>query len=144
MTGGMVAVLGPIGPNFGAGMTGGRAYLLDPTGRSAPALAGTSVVATRLSAAIRDRSDGVERVAELLRLVEAHAEAGSELAERLLLGGGPRTEDIWLVEPVATVMPQVIEAADVVPTMAPAAAATPIRVVPTNRPSSPVAVPTLS
>ena len=39
-------------------MTGGRAYLLDPTGRSAPALAGTSVAATRLSAVVRDRADG--------------------------------------------------------------------------------------
>ncbi|MGZ8630307.1 MAG: glutamate synthase-related protein [Actinomycetota bacterium] len=29
MTGGVVVVLGPIGPNFGAGMTGGRAYVLD-------------------------------------------------------------------------------------------------------------------
>ena len=27
MTGGTVVVLGPIGANFGAGMTGGRAYL---------------------------------------------------------------------------------------------------------------------
>ena len=31
MTGGTVVVLGTIGPNFGAGMTGGRAYLLDAT-----------------------------------------------------------------------------------------------------------------
>jgi glutamate synthase (ferredoxin) len=29
MTGGLVAVLGPTGRNFGAGMTGGRAYVLD-------------------------------------------------------------------------------------------------------------------
>ena len=33
MTGGTVVVLGPVGANFGAGMTGGRAYLYDPTGR---------------------------------------------------------------------------------------------------------------
>jgi glutamate synthase (NADPH/NADH) large chain len=32
MTGGIVAVLGPVGINFGAGMTGGFAYLLDETG----------------------------------------------------------------------------------------------------------------
>ena len=31
MTGGTVVVLGPVGANFGAGMTGGRAYLYDPT-----------------------------------------------------------------------------------------------------------------
>jgi len=29
MTGGIVAVLGPVGVNFGAGMTGGFAYLMD-------------------------------------------------------------------------------------------------------------------
>jgi glutamate synthase (NADPH/NADH) large chain len=32
MTGGIVAILGPIGVNFGAGMTGGFAYLLDEQG----------------------------------------------------------------------------------------------------------------
>ena len=31
MTGGVVAVLGPIGVNFAAGMSGGIAYLYDPT-----------------------------------------------------------------------------------------------------------------
>jgi glutamate synthase (NADPH/NADH) large chain len=33
MTGGRVAVLGPVGRNFGAGMSGGIAYLLDPDSR---------------------------------------------------------------------------------------------------------------
>ena len=32
MTGGIVAVLGPVGINFGAGMTGGFAYLYDEQG----------------------------------------------------------------------------------------------------------------
>ena len=80
MTGGVVVVLGTVGANFGAGMTGGRAYLLDPSGRSAAALAVSSVAATRLSAIIRDRIDGADRSAELLGLIEAHAAAGSELA----------------------------------------------------------------
>ncbi len=117
MTGGVVVVLGAIGANFGAGMTGGRAYLLDPTGRSAPGLAGASVVATRLSAAIRDRADGAERSAELMRLIEAHAEAGSELAERIVLQGGPRPEDIWLVEPVSAVASDTVTAGTLSPTM---------------------------
>lgn len=30
MTGGVAVNLGPIGPNFGAGMTGGMAYIHDP------------------------------------------------------------------------------------------------------------------
>ncbi len=144
MTGGVVVVLGPIGANFGAGMTGGRAYLLDPTGRSAPALAGASVAATRLSAVIRDRSDGAQRAAELLGLLEAHAAAGSELAQRLVIGGGLRPEDIWLVEPVATAQPEPVEVTDPVPTMAPTVTATAVRVSPTSRLPTPIAVPTLS
>ena len=42
MTGGAVVVLGPVGQNFGAGMTGGRAYLWDPSGRHVAALHGPS------------------------------------------------------------------------------------------------------
>ncbi|MGH1425888.1 MAG: glutamate synthase large subunit [Pseudooceanicola sp.] len=34
MTGGTAVILGSIGPNFGAGMTGGMAYLYDPEGRA--------------------------------------------------------------------------------------------------------------
>ena len=34
MTGGRVVVLGPTGRNFGAGMSGGIAYVHDPEGRS--------------------------------------------------------------------------------------------------------------
>ncbi len=30
MTGGLVVILGEIGPNFGAGMTGGMAFVYDP------------------------------------------------------------------------------------------------------------------
>ena len=36
MTGGISVVLGSIGANFGAGMTGGMAYLYDPKGLAAP------------------------------------------------------------------------------------------------------------
>ena len=36
MTGGITVVLGSIGANFGAGMTGGMAYLYDPTGSTGP------------------------------------------------------------------------------------------------------------
>ena len=34
MTGGVAVILGEIGPNFGAGMTGGMAFLYDPEGRA--------------------------------------------------------------------------------------------------------------
>ena len=100
MTGGVVVVLGPIGANFGAGMTGGRAYLYDPNGRHAAALHGGSVAAIRLAEAVVSRDDGRARADEFRRLVELHRDAGSELAARLLDGDG--LEDaVWLVEPVA-------------------------------------------
>ena len=84
MTGGTVVVLGPVGANFGAGMTGGRAYLYDPTGRHTAALDDRSVVGVRLASALADRADGQARLIELIRLLEAHRAAGSALAGRLL------------------------------------------------------------
>ena len=100
MTGGSVVVLGPVGANFGAGMTGGRAYLYDPAGRHVAALDGCSVSAVRLAAAVGERADGDDRVAELTRLLEDHREAGSLLAEGLLAAGGPSPDEVWLVEPI--------------------------------------------
>jgi glutamate synthase domain-containing protein 3 len=104
MTGGTVVVLGPVGANFGAGMTGGRAYLYDPSGRHAAALDARSVAAVRLGAALADRPDGQARLIELIRLIESHRSAGSELAERLL-----RDADLaatfWLVEPIVVPAP---------------------------------------
>ena len=110
MTGGTVVVLGPVGANFGAGMTGGRAYLYDPAGRHAAALDERSVSAARVGTVLAERPDGQARLIELVRLLEAHRSAGSELAERLL-----READLaatfWLVEPIAVPAP----AADVTP-----------------------------
>ena len=115
MTGGTVVVLGPVGANFGAGMTGGRAYLYDPSGRHAAALDVRSVGAVRLGAAIADRPDGTARIDELVRLLEDHRAAGSQLADRLLqeadLGAS-----FWLVEPIG--QPGAVEAVDLVPVMA--------------------------
>jgi glutamate synthase domain-containing protein 3 len=100
MTGGVVVVLGPVGANFGAGMTGGRAYLYDPSGRHAAALHGQSVGAVRLAEALASREDGRARAAEFRRLVELQRDAGSELAARLL--ADPMLDEaVWLVEPVA-------------------------------------------
>ncbi len=104
MTGGTVVVLGPVGPNFGAGMTGGRAFLLDPHGRRAGRLDGRSVVAERLSVALRSRADAAELVARLRGLVEDHAAAGSAIAADLLDRGLP-LDDVWLVEPVGAAAP---------------------------------------
>ncbi len=75
MTGGTVVVLGSIGPNFGAGMTGGRAYLLDDDA-TAERLS-DSVVARPLDAV----DDGLLR-----DLLEQHAAEGSTLAARVVAG----------------------------------------------------------
>jgi glutamate synthase domain-containing protein 2/glutamate synthase domain-containing protein 1/glutamate synthase domain-containing protein 3 len=100
MTGGIVVVLGPIGANFGAGMTGGRAYLYDPSGRHVAALHHDSVGAIRLSEVLRGRADGTDRFDELFGLIQDQAEAGSALAGRLL-HSDRLAADTWLVEPVA-------------------------------------------
>ncbi|HEY8168586.1 MAG TPA: glutamate synthase large subunit [Candidatus Limnocylindrales bacterium] len=100
MTGGVVIVLGPVGPNFGAGMTGGRAYLFDPRGSHASRVDERSVSVGRLADAIARRDDAHLLVGDLRRLVVAHADAGSELARRLVAEGGPSARDVWLVEPL--------------------------------------------
>ena len=100
MTGGAVVVLGPVGQSFGAGMTGGRAYLWDPSGRHVAALHAPSVRAVRLAEAAATRDEGERLVAELRRLLAAHRDAGSALAGRLLDAGEATDADVWLIEPV--------------------------------------------
>jgi glutamate synthase (NADPH/NADH) large chain len=107
MTGGTVVVLGPVGANFGAGMTGGRAYLYDPTGRHTAALDDRSVTAVRLASALADRADGQSRVIELIRLLEAHRAAGSTLAGRLL-DEADLAARFWLIEPVPVAAPATV------------------------------------
>jgi hypothetical protein len=85
------------------------------------ALHGESVAATRLAAITHDRADGPDRVTELVRLLEDHRSAGSELAERLL-DTGELAATFWVVEPVA---PAVIDAATVATVAARAATAAP-------------------
>jgi glutamate synthase domain-containing protein 3 len=76
MTGGRVVVLGPTGRNFGAGMSGGIAYVHDPDD-TFPALVNYDLVELEpLSDADREWLRGT---------VEQHKEAtGSQVAERLL------------------------------------------------------------
>jgi glutamate synthase domain-containing protein 3 len=100
MTGGTIVVLGPVGANFGAGMTGGRAYLYDPAGHHVAALHASSVRARRLAAVVAARPDGLDRLAEFRRLVEAHRDAGSALAA-MITTADPHDDDVWLVEPLA-------------------------------------------
>ncbi|QCB93475.1 glutamate synthase large subunit [Cellulomonas shaoxiangyii] len=78
MTGGTVVVLGRTGRNFGAGMSGGTAYVLDLR----PALVNIEAVSTgELSLSPLDDEDA----ALVERLLRAHAEeTGSQVAAQLL------------------------------------------------------------
>jgi glutamate synthase domain-containing protein 2/glutamate synthase domain-containing protein 1/glutamate synthase domain-containing protein 3 len=76
MTAGTVVVLGEVGLNFGAGMTGGDAFVLDPLGRLGERLNGDLVVAREPSATWLD---------EIRMLLERHARyTGSQRASELL------------------------------------------------------------
>jgi len=109
MTGGTIVVIGPVGANFGAGMTGGRAYLYDPSGRHVAALDERSVGAVRLATALADRHDGEARVIELIRLLDDHRNAGSRLAARIL-DEADLASRFWLVEPNVVVAPVAVAA----------------------------------
>ena len=79
MTGGRVVVLGPTGRNFGAGMSGGIAYVWDPRDEL-PSRLNTEMVQL-------EELDDEDR-AFVVRMLERHlAETGSSVAERLLSEG---------------------------------------------------------
>ncbi len=105
MTGGVVVILGTAGPNLGAGMTGGRAYLWDPTGTSIHAADASSVQWSRLRSVVGCRGDGAERAAELRTLLEAHRDAGSQRARSLLARPAQLGDGMWLIEPVGFTVP---------------------------------------
>jgi glutamate synthase domain-containing protein 3 len=88
MTGGTVVVLGSIGPNFGAGMTGGRAYLLDD-----------GTVTGQLSDGVRARRLEEDDGRTLRDLLTAHAGEGSRLAGTILLGWDQWRGRFLVVEP---------------------------------------------
>jgi glutamate synthase (NADPH/NADH) large chain len=80
MTGGRVAILGPVGWNLAAGMSGGELFVLDDAGRAGLALNGDLAAFAPVTEAAGGR---------LKALLEAHlAATGSPLARRLLAGWG--------------------------------------------------------
>jgi glutamate synthase domain-containing protein 2/glutamate synthase domain-containing protein 1/glutamate synthase domain-containing protein 3 len=95
MTGGTVAILGPVGYNLGAGMTGGQAYVHDPDGALAARLNPQLVEAARLDEA---------QASELRFLVERHRElTGSPVADGLLSRWELSVAAFWRVAPVGEV-----------------------------------------
>ena len=76
MTGGVAVIIGPVGDNFAAGMTGGDVFVHDPERRLVARLNTDTVVALDLA---------VESEARCRGLIEQHAQqTGSARAQRLL------------------------------------------------------------
>lgn len=91
MTGGTVAILGPVGRNFGAGMTGGRAFVYDPDDRLATVLNPQLVRISTLTP---------EDEADLYNLVAEHARrTASPVARRLLAAWSATLPEFKLVVP---------------------------------------------
>jgi glutamate synthase (NADPH/NADH) large chain len=92
MTGGTVVILGPTGDNFGAGMTGGMAFVLDEGERFAARVNPETVVLNRLGSTHWE--------GELKRLIAGHAAAtGSAWASTLLDEWEARRGSVWQVVP---------------------------------------------
>ncbi len=96
MTGGMVTILGGVGSNFGAGMTGGLAWVYDADksfveeGRFHP-----EFVTAEYFGAVGEEARGV-----LKSIVEAHArESSSSLAEAMLSDWATAAESFVLLTP---------------------------------------------
>jgi glutamate synthase (ferredoxin) len=92
MTGGVVVVLGSVGRNVGAGMTGGLAYFLDEAGR--------------FQAQVNPEIVSVQRVItvageqQLKLLIQAHADrTGSPKARQILADWSSYLPQFWQVVP---------------------------------------------
>jgi glutamate synthase (ferredoxin) len=92
MTGGTVVVLGETGRNFGAGMTGGQAFVFDPDG-SFERLVNPALVGLQ-------RLTEPAEVESLRDLITAHAEAtGSLRADEILRAWDASVPRFWKVAP---------------------------------------------
>ncbi|MEQ8936362.1 MAG: hypothetical protein RIE56_11285, partial [Amphiplicatus sp.] len=90
--GGTVVILGDIGDNFAAGMTGGRAYILDEKSVFADLVNEDSVVWRTF-----DEGDGEE---ECLALIRRHAEESKSARAAAILADWPRWRPLFIeVEP---------------------------------------------
>ncbi len=97
MTGGVVTVLGPTGVNFGAGMTGGFAYVLDPDNSFVDKYNRELVEICRVN------SESMEAYRNHLRGViqEFSAETDSAWGRQLLQDFSDYVGRFWLVKPKA-------------------------------------------
>jgi len=92
MTGGNAVILGPVGNNFGAGMTGGMAFVLDSDGDFGKMANGESIVWQRLDSAYWE--------AHLLGLIERHQQTTDSRWSESILRDWDRWRDrFWQVCP---------------------------------------------
>ncbi|MGE3143201.1 MAG: glutamate synthase large subunit, partial [Hyphomonadaceae bacterium] len=92
LTGGRVVILGPVGENFGAGMTGGMAFVYDPEARFDRMANPETILWRRLGAAYWE--------GELKALITAHvAHTGSVLGAELLQGWAQARDHFWQIVP---------------------------------------------
>ncbi|MCC5796025.1 MAG: glutamate synthase large subunit [Methylophaga sp.] len=107
MTGGVVTVLGETGLNFGAGMTGGLAYVLDLDGNFAERYNKELVELVRI-----DSDEMSELALHLKSMIEDHVrETGSAWAHQLLDNFSDRLRQFWLVKPKAASLDGLIQTA---------------------------------
>ncbi|MEG3990996.1 glutamate synthase-related protein [Microcoleus sp. S28C3] len=92
MTGGVIVVLGKVGRNVGAGMTGGLAYFLDEDGSFPAHVNGEIVKMQRVCTAAGE--------AQLKELIEAQCDrTGSKKAEKILANWAEYLPKFWQVVP---------------------------------------------
>jgi glutamate synthase (ferredoxin) len=113
MTGGVIVVLGNVGRNVGAGMTGGLAYFLDEDG-SMPSKVNPEIVKIqRVTAPAGEQ--------QLKDLIQAHAEqTGSPKAKLILANWSEYLPQFWQVVPPSEadspeVNPNTVEARELSP-----------------------------
>jgi glutamate synthase (NADPH/NADH) large chain len=105
MTGGVVAVLGRTGVNFGAGFTGGFAYVLDRDRDFVDRYNHELIDISRLQVEAMQ-----SHVQHLRTLIDRHvAETGSEWGEELLNDFRSYVGKFWVVKPKAASIDSLIE-----------------------------------
>ena len=104
MTGGCITVLGKTGYNFGAGMTGGLAYVLDVDGTFVDHVNQELVEFTRIT------SEAYEVSRDHLRgiLNDYALQTGSEWGQHLSLNFDDYARRFWLVKPKAASVSELI------------------------------------
>jgi len=100
MTGGVIAVLGETGLNFGAGMTGGLAFVLDSDNSFAERYNDELVELVRI-----DTAEMSELALFLKGMIEDHVrETGSVWGHQILDAFEQRLKQFWMVKPKAAAM----------------------------------------